>query len=113
MPFFRAVRTVAKPSAANIFAEWLRRLDAALIVANTAGSLMFEDSQDMSFKLRRISDLTGVSPQPAVPAGVAGHRDDLVGPNKLTRVGRSSSTRVVQLTTNTGHMEMIRDDRFG
>jgi hypothetical protein len=62
----------------------------------------------MSFKLRRISNPTGVSRQPAAPAGAAGHRDDLVVPNKLTRVGCSSSTRV-----NAGHMEMIRDDRFG
>jgi hypothetical protein len=52
------------------------------------------------------------------PRRLAGDHDRpalivLVVPNKLTRVGRSSSTRVVQLTTNTRHMAMIRDDRFG
>ena len=54
-------------------AVWLRRLaadhdGAALIVAKTVGSLMIEDGQDMWFKLSRICDLTGQSPE--VVAGI-------------------------------------------
>jgi hypothetical protein len=66
---------VAKAAAdfANIIAHWLRRLAAdhdgvALIVAKTVGSLMFEDGQDSWFQLRRISGLTGQSPE--VVAGI-------------------------------------------
>lgn len=53
--------------------KWLQRLVAdhdgtALIVAKTVGSLMFEDGPDMWFKLSRISDLTGQSPN--IVAGI-------------------------------------------
>jgi hypothetical protein len=53
--------------------DWLRRLAAdhdgrALIVAKTIGSLMIEDGPRSWFKLRRISSLTGQSPE--VVAGI-------------------------------------------
>jgi hypothetical protein len=53
--------------------EWLRRLaadhdGAALIVGKTVGSLMIVDGQNMWFKLSRISDLTGQSPD--IVAGI-------------------------------------------
>jgi hypothetical protein len=57
-----------------VLAEWLRRLagdhdGAALLVAKTVGSLMFEDDgPDGWFRLSRICDLTGQSP--AVVAGI-------------------------------------------
>jgi hypothetical protein len=105
------------PRLGVVLAEWLLRLAAdhdgvALIVANTVGALMFEDGRNMWFKLRGISDLTGVSPNP--PPGPVWPVIPTIWwyPNKLTRAGRSSSTRVV-VTTNTGHTEMIRGDRFG
>jgi hypothetical protein len=52
---------------------WLQRLrtdhdGTALIVAKTVGSLMFEDGAEVWFKLSRISDLIGVSPN--IVAGV-------------------------------------------
>jgi hypothetical protein len=53
--------------------DWLRRLagdhdGAALLVAKTVGSLMFEDGPDGWFRLSRIRDLTGQPP--AVVAGI-------------------------------------------
>jgi hypothetical protein len=63
---------VAKASAdfANIIAEWPRGLaadhdGAALIVAKTVGSLLIEDGPCAWFKLSRICDLTGQSPEVA------------------------------------------------
>jgi hypothetical protein len=53
--------------------DWLRRLatdydGTALIVAKTIGSLMIEDGPRSWFRLRRISSLTGQSPD--VVAGI-------------------------------------------
>jgi hypothetical protein len=62
-----------EPNLGVVMGEWLQLLAAdhdgvALIVAKTVGSLMIEDGPDMWFKLRRISGLTGQSPQ--VVAGI-------------------------------------------